>query len=180
MHKKIIYLTPFAILFLLLALLAYELFYSDYKNLESPLIGKPLPPFHLETIFSEKKIFSEKDLVKGPLLLTVWATWCYSCELEHDMLMKIRDQYHVPIYSILYKDDVNKVKVWLLNKGNPFILSGNDKNGDTAMDLGVYGTPETFVINAQQKIIYRHVGMIDQTVWEKTLYPLLQKNGLSA
>ena len=108
-------------------------------------------------------------------LLNVWATWCYACEIEAPMLLKIKTQYHIPIYSILYKDDPKEALLSLKKNGNPYVMIGLDRKGDTAIDLGVYGTPETFVISREGKIIYRHVGIINQTVWDSVLYPLIKK-----
>lgn len=172
--KKI---TPFAILFTLLVLLAWELFYAKPSELPSALIGEEVPHFKLKNLFEGQPEFTDQALKGHVSLVNVWATWCYACGIEHEMLMKIKNDYHIPIYSIVYKDTVPEAIRWLNENGNPYVLSGNDYNGDVAIDFGVYGTPETFVINAQGKIIYRQIGVIDQKVWNDTLYPLIQKNG---
>src|SRR5579883_890561 len=163
---------PFLILFILLLLLWRELFYSTPNELPSALIGEPVPHFQLSTLTPPMKTFTQNDLRGHVSLLNVWATWCSACGMEHPMLMKISRQYHVPIYGIAYKDDPADVKQWLEKSGNPYVLLGDDKNGDVAIDFGVYGTPETFVINAEGKIVYRYIGAIDQKAWDNTLYPL--------
>ncbi len=173
--QRIKQIVPFLVLFALLGLLGRELFYSNTNELPSALLGENLPNFTLPNLFPGQKPFTSKALTGRVLLLNVWATWCYACELEHPMLMKINDQYHIPIYSIVYKDQAKDAVEWLVNKGNPFVMSGDDKKGDVAIDLGVYGTPETFVIDKQGKIVYRHIGAIDQKTWDETLYPLIRK-----
>lgn len=178
--EKIKSILPFIILFALLAILWRELFYAKPNEIPSPLIGEQVPHFQLTNLFQPEKMFTQNDLVGSVVLLNVWATWCYACSLEQDMLMKIKDQYRVKIYSIDYKDDPAAAKKWLQKYGNPFVMTGNDSHGDVAIDLGVYGTPETFVISPQGKIIYRHVGAIDQKSWDEVIYPLIQKYGNSS
>lgn len=172
---KLKYILPFIILFALLALLTYELFYSNPYELPSALVGEPVPPFELPLLGQSNVSITDKHLQGRAALLNVWATWCYACGVEHEMLMKIKEQYHVPIFSIDYKDNEEDAKTWLKEHGNPYIMIGNDSHGDVAIDLGVYGTPETFVINPEGKIIYRHIGVIDQKAWDEVLYPLIKK-----
>lgn len=165
---------PFVILFSLLGMLWYELFHAKPSEIPSALIGESVPAFMLPAL-NTKSSFTDKQLQGQTILLNVWATWCAACALEHPMLMKIKAKYHVPLYSLLYKDDRVKASQWLVTQGNPYELSGDDSKGDTAIDLGVYGTPETFVISPSGKIVYRHVGIIDQATWDKTLWPLIQR-----
>jgi len=173
--KKIKHAIPLFVLFALLSLLARELFSANTNNLPSALIGEKLPAFSLPSLYQSNRYLSSKHLRGRVVLLNVWASWCSACQKEHDMLMKISEQYRIPIYGILYKDDANGARNWLKRHGNPYVLVGNDTSGDTAIDLGVYGTPETFVISPQGRIIYRHVGVIDQSDWNKVLYPLIKK-----
>jgi cytochrome c biogenesis protein CcmG, thiol:disulfide interchange protein DsbE len=175
MLKKIKQLIPFAMLFGLLTLLWHELFYAKPNELPSALIGETIPDFKLPTLFPSQKQLTPKAFAGHVALLNVWATWCYACRLEQPMLMKIHDQYHVPIYSIDYKDHPDDAKKWLQRFGNPYIMIGNDDTGDVAIDLGVYGTPETFLISPAGKIVYRHVGVLDQTSWNDVIYPLLKR-----
>lgn len=168
-------LVPLLILFPLLGLLTYELFYAKPNELPSALIGEPVPEFKLENLLLPNVVFTEHDLQGKVSLLNVWATWCYACSLEHPMLMKIKNQYHIPMYSINYKDKPQDARTWLTQRGNPYIQIGRDIHGDTAIDLGVYGTPETFVINQAGKIVYRHIGAINQQNWDNVLYPLIKK-----
>lgn len=172
---KLKHLIPFVILFALLGLLWRELFYSKPNELPSALLGETIPEFALPNILQPGKMFSHKDLNGHPCLLNVWATWCSACIAEEPMLAKIKNEYHVPIYGIDYKDKPEDIKKWLSERNNPFIMIGDDNKGDVAIDLGVYGTPETFVIDSKGKIVYRHVGMIDEQTWEDVLHPLMQK-----
>lgn len=175
MTQKIKFIVPFFILFALLGLLWHELFYAKPNELPSALLGETIPSFKLPILSHPEKIFTQKNLIGRVSLLNIWATWCYACTIEQPILMEIKEKYHVPIYSIAYKDDAISVQKWLEKLGNPYVLTGLDKNGDVAIDLGVYGTPETFVISSKGKIIYRHVGIIDQQAWDRVLYPLIQK-----
>jgi cytochrome c biogenesis protein CcmG/thiol:disulfide interchange protein DsbE len=173
--SKLKFVLPSILLFALLGLLWHELFYAKPNEIPSPLIGESIPAFSLPSLANPDTKFTQANLHGRVVLLNVWATWCDACTYETPMLMKINTQYHVPIYSIDYKDDPAKAKEWLAKYGNPFIMTGNDHSGDVAIDLGVYGTPETFVITPAGKIIYRHVGSIDQQTWDTVLYPLIKK-----
>lgn len=175
MTKKIHLIFPIIFISCLLTLLYRELFYANNVVIPSALIGETIPPFNLRELNSTH-LFTEKNLRGKFLLLNVWATWCYACKIEHDMLLKIKNVYHIPIYSINYKDDPQSAKIWLEHNGNPYIMTGLDNSGEIAIDLGVYGTPETFVIDPAGKIIYRHVGIINQTIWDQQLYPLFKHN----
>lgn len=172
---KLKHIIPFFILFALLAILWRELFYAHPNELPSALIGETVPEFQIPNLWQENKSFSTKELAGRVSLLNVWATWCSACSMEHPMLMKIKEQYHIPIYSIDYKDNSVDAKNWLHQEGNPYVMTGIDQHGDVAIDLGVYGTPETFVINPEGKIVYRHIGIIDDKVWNEVLYPLIKK-----
>lgn len=175
--KKIQKIIPFFILFILLLLLGWELFYSKPHELPSALIGEDVPHFTLPNLFASQPAFTQHQLEGQVSLLNVWATWCEACNLEHNMLMKIKNDYHIPIYGIIYKDKSEEAISWLTQNGNPYTQIGNDHKGDVAIDFGVYGTPETFVINAKGKIIYRHIGLLDQKTWDDVLYPLIKKAG---
>lgn len=168
-------LLPFIILFALFGLLWRELFYAKPNELPSALIGDDVPAFKIPQLYQPRMMFTEKNLVGHVALLNVWASWCYACAIEQPILMKIKDQYHVPIYGINYKDQTEDAKNWLHKNGNPYVLIGEDKFGDVGIDLGIYGTPETFVLSPQGKILYRHVGAIDQKSWDEILYPMILK-----
>lgn len=173
MKTKII--IPFFTLLGLISLLGYELLYPNQAGIPSALIGDNMPDFRLPTLYHSERFFTPQDLTGKVTLLNVWATWCEACMEEEPMLRKISSEYHIPIYGINYRDESNKARQWLNKNGNPYILVGDDKNGDAAIDLGIYGIPETFVISPQGRIVYRHMGIIDQKTWDDVLYPLVKQ-----
>lgn len=143
--------------------------------LPSALLGKPTPHFRLTDLLSPTYPFTEQNFKGQVTLLNVWASWCYACEREHPVLMEIKNHYHIPIYGITYKDDPKKTQSVLNEWGNPYSRLGNDASGEVAMDFGVYGTPETFIIDKKGNIAYRHVGAINQEIWENELLPVIQR-----
>lgn len=168
---------PFFFLFLLLALLWRALFVSNQHAVPSALIGETIPTFAVPNLQDPIQLFTQNDLPKRAHLLNVWATWCTACIMEAPMLLKISRDFHVPIYSINYKGDVPSTRAWLEKHGNPYVVTGIDGRGDATIDLGVYATPATFVVSPYGKIIYRHVGVIDQATWDNVIYPLIKQYG---
>jgi cytochrome c biogenesis protein CcmG/thiol:disulfide interchange protein DsbE len=167
---------PFLVLFIFLALLCYAMLMPKSNVLTSSMIDEPVPNFSLPTLSNQDKQFTQQDLKSGGVkLLNVWASWCVSCRAEHDMLMKIKNDYHVPIYGIVYKDETNATLSYLEKMGNPYVENGNDQSGDASVEFGVYGTPETYVIDPAGTIIYRHVGAMTESVWISNIYPLIIK-----
>lgn len=160
-------------LLVLLAIFAHQLLSPPAKE-AAGLVGEPLPAFQLTDLVSGREWTN--NTVKGQVsLINIWATWCDACALEHPILLSISKHYRIPIYSIDYKDNPQVAKQWLAQHGNPYSAVGSDHEGQVALDFGIYGTPETFVINRHGYIVYRHVGAIDQTTWEQVLYPLILK-----
>lgn len=175
MTQKLKFMFPFLFLILLLIILWRELFFSKPKELSSSLIGEPIPTFSLPSLYNPNQHLTEKNMSGQLALINVWATWCYACKLELPVLLKIKNEYHIPIYGIDYKDDQQSAISFLAENGNPYTAVGMDKSGDTAIDFGVYGTPETYVVNKSGKIVYKHIGVLDQESWDKILYPLIRK-----
>lgn len=178
MNRKILFIP--LILFLLLAVvLLWQLQRNasgdDPTHLESALIGKPLPVFRLASLETADKEYDRSALIEGkPFLLNVWATWCPTCRAEHQYLNMLKAQ-GVRIVGMNYKDDRQKAINWLATLGNPYALSLFDNNGMLGLDLGVYGAPETFLIDGQGIIRYRHAGEITPQVWQEELQPLWHK-----
>ena len=166
---------PFIGVSALLLLLGNALFSESKVSLPSTLLNQPLPSFNLPDLHHSQQYFQSKELTGKVSLLNIWATWCYACAMEHDVLMDIKEKYHVAIYSINYKDQALSAKQWLSKKGNPYVKTGSDEGGDVAIDLGIYGTPETFVVSPQGKILYRHVGALTHQVWVDVLYPIIKQ-----
>jgi cytochrome c biogenesis protein CcmG/thiol:disulfide interchange protein DsbE len=136
--------------------------------------GAPVPAFAVTNLWVNGKTFRNTDLPAGQVvLLHVWGAWCSACQHEQPLLMDIVNRYHIPIYSLDYKDNPEKAKTWLSTHGNPYVQTGIDHDGSVSRQLGVYGTPETFLIDKHGIIRYRHVGMIDKKTWEQELFPLI-------
>jgi len=171
-HKsKIAFLIPLFIFFGLSAFLLKGLNH-DPNALPSALIDQPLPAFHLPTLSDEPKFISEKDFLGKPALINVWATWCPTCVAEHPMLMRLASE-GVVLYGVNYRDEKVDTQRYLDQRGNPFQKTVLDTEGQLSLDLGTYGTPETFVIDAKGKILYRHVGELTAEVWQEKLKPLM-------
>lgn len=174
--KRNVLFIPLVVFLLLAAALLWQLVRNaqgdDPTRLESALIGKPVPVFRLESLDSVGKIYDQRVLTNGkPLLLNVWATWCPTCRAEHQYLNTLAVQ-GVRVVGLNYKDNRQKAINWLNDLGNPYTLSLYDGNGMLGLDLGVYGAPETFLIDGNGIIRYRHAGDLNAQVWARELKPL--------
>ena len=148
---------------------------KDPTKLESVLIGKPVPEFSLESLNDPERRL-DTSLLKGEVsLLNVWAEWCPSCWDEHKYLMHLSKDKGVRIVGLNYKDEREAAFRFLNQLGNPYETIIFDPKGKLGFDLGVYGAPETFVIDADGVVRYRHVGVVNQKVWEQELLPVINK-----
>lgn len=148
---------------------------NDPTKLESARIDDPLPSFNLPSLQDPGRFLSQED-VKGKVsLLNVWATWCPSCRVEHPYLLKIAKQYKVPVIGLNYKDDRIAAKEWLVKLDDPYLFNIFDEKGKLGLDLGVYGAPETYIVDKQGIVRYRHVGVVDDTVWKSILEPRVKQ-----
>lgn len=158
------------ILFVILALFLLRGLSLDPKELPSALIDKPLPEFSLPSLGGERQL--DRAAVTGKVaLFNVWATWCISCRVEHPYLQQLADQ-GIPIYGINYKDEDAAAIRWLAELGDPYVTNIADREGSLGLDLGVYGAPETYLVDAAGVIRYRHVGVVDERVWTSILQPI--------
>jgi len=139
----------------------------------SALIDQPLPEFSLPSLASEQRLLSRNDLIGEVSLVNVWGTWCPSCQHEHPYLMKLATQ--VPIIGINYKDNRADALQWLQKLGNPYAVNVFDKAGTLGIDLGVFGAPETYVIDQQGMVHYKHVGVVNEGVWQQRLKPVVDR-----
>ena len=139
--------------------------------------GQPVPAFVLPELFAPERLITAADLKGAPMLVNLWATWCPSCRVEHPYLLKISREYGVKIVGLNYKDDRNAAIEWLDKLENPYQFVIFDEQGRLGLDLGAYGAPETYVVDAEGIIRYRHVGVIDEIVWLKVLAPLIESFG---
>lgn len=160
--------------FLVLAVFLFRGLSLDPTALPSARIGQPLPEFTLPELKSGDTL-SPAALRGAPALLNVWATWCYSCRVEHPYLLQLAGQ-GVPIYGLNYKDDASKAVAWLAELGDPYRQTIVDAEGSLGLDLGVYGAPETYVIDAKGVVRYRHVGVVNEQVWNEVLAPFFEES----
>lgn len=136
---------------------------EDKTSLPSPLVGKPFPQFILNTVESGEET---RTLPAEPVLVNVWATWCPTCKAEHEFLNTLAEQ-GIKIVGINYKDDDFKARQWLQLYGNPYLFNISDPDGMLGLELGVYGAPETFLVDSQGIIRAKHVGDLNSRVWER-------------
>jgi cytochrome c biogenesis protein CcmG/thiol:disulfide interchange protein DsbE len=153
------------IIFIVMGALFWQGLKLNPTDLPSALIDKPVPEFSLPALQDDTRIITQEDLKGQPALLNVWATWCPTCKQEHAQLNKIAREENVVIYGINYKDERGAAKEWLRRYMNPYVLNVSDEQGTLGLDLGVYGAPETYVLDAQGVIRYKHVGAVDEKVW---------------
>ncbi len=161
------------ILFVLLALFLFRGLQLDPREMPSALIDKALPEFALPELHASETI-THADVTGEVALFNVWATWCISCRVEHPYLQQLSDQ-GVAIYGINYKDDDEAARRWLQELGDPYRANIVDSEGTLGLDLGVYGAPETYFVDASGVIRYRHVGVVDERVWQSRLEPIYQE-----
>lgn len=175
MSKSVKFLTPLILFMGLVALLFFGLG-TDPRKVPSPLVGKPAPQFSLPALQDPSRSVSDADFKGKISLVNVWASWCVSCRAEHKELMNLsREEQDVQIVGLNWKDDPNDATRMLRTFGDPYVVSAFDPDNKVGIDWGVYGAPETFVVDGQGIIRYKHIGPIDRRVWEQTLRPLVQK-----
>jgi cytochrome c biogenesis protein CcmG/thiol:disulfide interchange protein DsbE len=174
MPKFVRYLAPLVI-FLALAGLLYRGLSIDPRLVPSPLIGKAAPAFSLATLKDPSVTLSEADFKGQVSLLNVWATWCGACRAEHPVLVQLANSGAVPIYGLNYKDQRPEALRWLQQFGDPYRANAFDADGRVGIDWGVYGAPETFVIDKQGVIRHKHVGPLTQDVLLQEILPLVDQ-----
>ena len=169
MNSRLVYVTPL-VLALGLGLILFTAIGKDPNKLETARLNDPVPAFELSILEDADKKVTE-GVVKGKVsLLNVWATWCPACRTEHPYLVDLAKQ-GVPIIGLNYKDERVKALEWLADLGDPYSLNLYDPKGSFGFDLGVYGAPETYIIDQQGVVRYRHVGEINQRIWEAQIEP---------
>ena len=168
------FLLPLGIFIVLVAFLAIGLNLNP-REVPSPLIGKPAPAFALPQLHKPEASFAPKDLQGKVWLLNVWASWCVACRQEHPILVELAKSGLVPIYGLNYKDKQEDALRWLKQFGDPYALSIVDAEGRVGIDYGVYGVPETYVIDKAGVIRFKQIGPVTQDVLEKTILPLVKE-----
>jgi cytochrome c biogenesis protein CcmG/thiol:disulfide interchange protein DsbE len=172
--KALKYVIPLVIFGVLVAFFAVGLT-RDPREVPSPFIGKPAPSFQLQRLGEPGRTFSPADMKGQVWMLNVWASWCVSCREEHPLLVEMSRRQVVPLVGLNYKDKRDDGLKWLAKLGDPYSLSAYDDEGKVGIDYGVYGVPETFVIDKQGVIRYKQIGPITPEALEKTLLPLIRK-----
>ncbi|PWY54794.1 DsbE family thiol:disulfide interchange protein [Legionella qingyii] len=161
-------------LFLLLCVFLWRGLSLNPHELPSVQLGKPLPQFSLPQLQAPGSLINSNQLRDQVILLNVWASWCSACIDEQVFMLQLARE-GIPIYGLNYKDKATDALRWLEQWGNPYKLVIQDQDGRVAIDLGVYGAPETFVVDKQGIIRYRHVGVMTQEVWLKEVLPLIKQ-----
>ena len=173
--KKLLNLLPL-IAFVVLTVVLYSFLTQDNDQLESVLVDHSVPEFELPGLENPEILISKGSINKLPAVLNVWATWCIACKVEHPFLMQLKEESIVTVYGLNYKDSRKKALDLLKKDGNPFELSIFDQYGKLAIDLGVYGAPETFFIDKQGMIRERHVGVLTTKVWKEKFEKFLNED----
>ena len=166
------FLLPFAAFIGLVVLFSFGLNPSrDIHALPSPLIGKAAPAFTLTDVLDPTRTVSNETLKGQAYVLNVWGTWCVACREEQEALLAIAKQHVVPIIGLDYMDEREKAKRWLEQLGNPYTAVAFDTEGRTAIDWGVYGAPETFLVDGQGRVIFKFISPMTQVVWDREFMP---------
>lgn len=167
-------LLPLALFLAVAAFLAVGL-KRDPRALPSPLVGKAAPAFSAPRLGAPGAPFGPREMAGKPWLLNVWASWCASCRIEHPVLMRLAATRRVPLVGLDYKDQDAAGLQWLRSQGDPYVLSVVDRDGRIGMDYGVYGVPETFVIDGRGVVRLRHAGPLTQEIVDTRIAPLLRE-----
>lgn len=162
------------VFFLLLSFFLWRGLGLKPRDLPSAQIGKTVPNFTLPVLDAPQLLFSSKQFRGKTILLNVWASWCAACVEEQVFLLELARQ-KIPIYGLNYKDHNQSASQWLQRWGNPYQVVISDSLGQAALDLGVYGAPETFLLDKRGIIRYRHVGIVTRNLWENEIKPLFQQ-----
>ncbi len=174
MKRHLRFLIPLLVFGVLVVFLGRGLFLNP-REVPSPLIDKPAPVFSLSQLHNPGAQFSSRQMLGKVWLLNVWASWCVSCRQEHPLLIELARQHIVPIYGLNYKDQREDAIRWLRDLGNPYTLSAYDAEGRVGMDYGVYGVPETYVIDKQGIIRYKQIGPVTPAALQNKILPLVKE-----
>ena len=167
------YAIPLVVLVALIGLFVFGI-HRDPTLVPSPLIGKAAPAFDLPTLDGQPPRMTQADLKGAPVLVNFFASWCAGCQDEHPYLMQLTQNGQVKLLGIDYKDAESDLRTWIGRRGNPYGQILTDLEGRAGIDWGVYGVPETFVLDAKGTIVYKQVGPMTPEVWEHDIKPLLK------
>ena len=169
-----LYVTPFILIGLVVFFFCRDLQIEKHPRTITNMTAS-LPSLHLAQLAHPDQFLTNKTFTGQVVLLNIWASWCYLCKVENPLLLRIAQTFHVPIYGINFKDGSNDAKAWLQKNGDPYVSVGLDNSGLSAKSLGVYGTPQTFLIDKTGMIRYQHIGALTEAEWITVLWPLVQE-----
>jgi cytochrome c biogenesis protein CcmG/thiol:disulfide interchange protein DsbE len=175
--KSVRFLVPLGLFVVLVAFLAVGLRLNP-REVPSPLIGKPAPAFALPRLDDPSRTITRDDLLGRVYIVNVWASWCAPCREEHPLIVAFAKRNPVPIYGLNYKDKPADAKTWLQRLGNPYVATLVDADGRTGIDFGVYGVPETFVIDGKGMVRFKQIGPLTEEAIRTRLEPLLKELGV--
>ena len=168
------FLIPLLLFVILVVFLAIGL-NRDPHEVPSPLINKPAPAFEVPQLIDPSKTFSPASMKDQVWILNVWASWCVACREEHPILVELGKSQVAPLIGLDYKDKREDAMEMLAKQGNPFVLSAFDANGRVGIDYGVYGVPETYVIDKAGVIRFKHIGPLSNEILNQKIYPLISE-----
>jgi cytochrome c biogenesis protein CcmG, thiol:disulfide interchange protein DsbE len=172
------FLLPLGVFLLLAVVLGVGILHAPDKGvIASPLLGKPAPQFALPDLTEPRRLVRSVDLKGRWYLFNVWGTWCGECRAEHDTLLRVQRAGVVPLIGLDWKDDASQAREWLAQLGNPYQVVAVDADGRVAIDWGVYGAPETFLVNPRGIVVYKHVGALTDQVWSREILPRVTAAG---
>lgn len=168
------FLLPLGLFALLAIVLVIGIRHAPDKGIiASPLLGKAAPQFALPALMEPSRLVRSQDLKGHWYLFNVWGTWCGECRAEHAMLLKVKQSGRVPLIGLDWKDDESEAQSFLAQLGNPYDTVAVDHSGRAAIDWGVYGAPETFLVNPQGIVVFKHVGALTEETWTREILPRL-------
>lgn len=178
--NKLKFIIPLVLFFGIVAVFAVLLQQNEKdpgkrESLPSPLVGKPAPAFKLTQLHAAEQTIAPEDLKGQVYLLNVWASWCISCRQEHPLLVDLARQKIVGLYGLNYKDTRENATAWLQQFGDPYVLSAFDEDGRVGINYGVYGVPETYLIDKQGVIRYKHIGPISPEAMQQVIIPKIKE-----
>lgn len=173
-RRRLLYAVPIAAFTALAVVLAWGLT-RNAQEIPSALIGRPVPEFTLPPVKGRTLGLSSGDLRGEVSLVNVFASWCVACRAEHPLFMRIAANKSVPLHGLNYKDRPDDAAKWLDTLGDPYTRTGADLNGRVAIDWGIYGVPETFVVSADGRIAYKHIGPVSEEALASTILPLIAR-----
>ena len=148
--------------------------YRDPTLVASPFIGRPAPAFDLPALFDPNERVTTDALLGQVSIVNVWASWCPGCAQEHEFLVQLAVEGSVPIIGLNWKDEAQPARKWLQTRGNPYSLIAVDRDNVTGIDWGVYGAPETFLVDQQGIIRYKHIGPLNADIWTREFVPRIE------